>query len=249
MRRAAALALVLGACGARTELGGAANDDLAPDFAWYKLDERGGTTAHDSTPHHYDVDVGGVAWGDGARFDGTTCGTTSVAPAFRARPLSITAWLTPAARADETSNAWALTPFPPDALSGDAPTLGGYGLGLDAWTDSVGGAAVAVETGADATVAYHSLSGPFSPGARRFAALVVDASGPAHVYVDGALLADVTANVPPAVAPAPLHLGCHNLDEGYGTKRFFRGRIRDARVYTRALAPSEVAELFARGPV
>jgi hypothetical protein len=31
---------------------------------------------------------------------------------------------------DETDNNWALLPFPSNALSGDEPALGGFGLGL-----------------------------------------------------------------------------------------------------------------------
>jgi hypothetical protein len=253
-----ALAAFLVACGARTELGGVieistsdssidASTTPPPDFAWYKLDETSGSIAHDSTPHHFDVDVGGVAWGNGATFD-RQCGEVDVAPAFRVPPVTITAWLTPALRSDEDSNTYVLTPFPPDALSGDVPSLGGFGVGLDTWSNGGGGAALAAETGVDAPIAFHTISAPVTPGTRHFVVVVTEVSG-ATLYVDGGLLTTTSADTPPATSPAPLHLGCHNDDDGYGTKRFYEGAMRDVRVYTRLVGASEIGALFAAGPV
>ncbi len=249
--RAAWLVIAVAACGARTELDGPRPDaaldaasDLSPDFAWYRLDETSGSIAHDSTANHYDVDVGNVAWGEGATFV-QNCGAASVAASFRVAPVTITAWLTPALRADESANAYALTPFPPNALSGDVPALGGFGMGLDVWG---GGNALAVETGTNASIAFHSIAGSYSPGTRHFVAIVIDAAS-ASLYVDGAQLTPVTADTPPPSAPTPLRLGCHNDDTGYGTKRFYNGRMRDVRVYKRLLQSSEIAALHANGPV
>ena len=62
-----ALAVFVGACGARTQLRGGEADGsgaLIPDFAWYRLDETKGTTAHDSSSHHFDVVAAGPTWGD-----------------------------------------------------------------------------------------------------------------------------------------------------------------------------------------
>lgn len=128
------------------------------------------------------------------------------------------------------------------------PSLGGYGVGLDVWTNGGGGRALAVETGIDANVAFHVLTGPFQANTRYFVAMVVRPST-AKVWVNAALIAQVSANVLPSTNPTPLHLGCHNDDVGYGTKRFFEGRMRDARVYLRELDAFVVAELFADGPV
>lgn len=249
-----ASALLVAACGARSELRGGvsdgSSDGLIPDFVWYRLDETAGTTAHDSSSHHFDILVAGVTWGDGAIFDGgSVCGSTSVSSEFREPPLSITAWLTPDARDDETLDGYALTPFPPDAVSGDVPALGGYGIGLNVWTDGGGGRALAVETGAGANVAFHSEPGAFAAGVRHFVGLVVSTSGLARIYVDGAPFAEVSENVPPSASPTPLHLGCHNDDDGYGTKRFYKGRMRDVRIYKHALDAGAIESLFANGPV
>jgi hypothetical protein len=256
-------ATVAPACGARSSLspGEDASEtapdggDLVPDLAWYRLDETSGTIAHDASPGHHDIPgLDGVVWGDGATFDDVTvCGETSVAPGFRTPPVTLTAWLTPFARADETSTTHALQPYPPDAVSGDVPSLGGYGLGFDVWVDGLppgmpSAAALSVETGVNAPVAFHSLAGAFASGARHFVASVVDAAT-ATVYVDGAVYATVPADTPPAVAATPLHLGCHNDDTGYLTKRFFKGTIRDVRIYQRLLTAAEVSTLHAAGPI
>jgi hypothetical protein len=96
-------------------------------------------------------------------------------------------------------------------------------------------------------VGTHWLRDRFVVGRRHFTAVVVDATS-AIVYVDGAPLTTVSANTPPAIAPTPLHLGCHNDDTHYGTKRFFAGTIRDARIYRRLLDAAEIHRLFVNGP-
>ena len=244
------------ACGARSELrtssGGpsdAAPPEITPDFAWYKLDETSGPTAHDSGPNHWDVWISNVTWDDGAVFDGASaCGEVNVSEEFRQPPVTISAWLTPAAREDETSNAYALTPFPPDAISGDYPVEGGYGLGLDVWTDGSMGHALSVETGYGAATAFHSISGPFTAGDRHFLAVVVDTAN-ATIFVDGKQTTQTTDDIAPSVTPTPLHIGCHNDDTAYGTKRFYKGRMRDVRIFKRALGSDEIAQLFSNGPV
>ncbi len=232
----------------------AAPPDLTPDFAWYRLDETSGTVAHDSSPNHQDIPgLGGVIWGDGATFDGATvCGRTNVDASFRVPPVTITAWLTPAARADEEATAHALQPYPPNAVSGDVPSLGGYGIGVDVWTDGLppgvsSQAALAVESGVGLSAGFHSLPAPFTPLARHLVAAVEDA-GSVTVYVDGTVFAVQTADGPPPASPTPLHLGCHNDDTGYATKRFFEGKIRDVRIFRSLLTAAQIAALYQSGP-
>jgi hypothetical protein len=224
-------------------------DTPPPDFVWYLLNETSGTTAHDSSPHRFDItNLGGVVWESGASFDGTaTCGYTTVAARFRDPPVTISAWLTPVVRDDELLNEHALVPYPPSALSGDVPYLGGYGIGLDVWNGTQPGAALAIEDGINAGVAFHSLSGPFATGAEHFVALAV-VSDSASVYVDGSLFATVTASPPPSSSPTPLRLGCTNGDTAYQSKGFFKGRMRDARVYTRVVGSAEISQLYVNGP-
>jgi hypothetical protein len=248
---------VLG-CGARSELLDASgrapstqadagvDADVTPDFAWYRLDETSGTVAHDSSPHKYDIPgLDGVTWGDGATFDGATvCGRTVVDPSFRTPPISITAWMSAAVRADEAAPVYSLFPYPPNAVSGDVPGSGGYGIGLDVWTMT----ALAIESGVGGDSGFHSMSVPFGAGERHLFAAVTDAAM-VTVYVDGAAFAQTSANIPPGGSPTPLHLGCHNDDTGYATKRFFKGNLRDVRIFQKLLTPQQVGALYQAGPV
>jgi hypothetical protein len=69
------------------EAGVAAVPTPPRDFIWYVLDETIGTTAHDSSSHHFDINVPGVTWNQGGIFDGmTSCGGTT---AQRCMPLHL----------------------------------------------------------------------------------------------------------------------------------------------------------------
>jgi hypothetical protein len=260
-----------------------------PDYLWYLLDETEGTTVKDSTSHHFDIVDGlsGIVWNaggaGGATFEGaSTCGVTTVDGAMRSPPITMTAWLTPAERADGTLLLDALLPFPANALSDDVPGVGGYGIGLNVWGDGRGGSVLGVEgvspctqaglCAANATqnvaaagtafscTSASSCNQGFVAGREYFVAVAVqgvgDAGAPAdgsalvtaQVYVDGDLFDQDTAFIPPGEPEAPLYLGCCNLDTGYGSERFYQGRMRDVRVYKRYLGSGEIGQLFANGP-
>jgi hypothetical protein len=221
-----------------------------PEFAWYLLSETSGNTAHDSTANHYDVKLTNVTWGLGATFgaapgNSTSGGSVAVAAGLRQAPVSFTAWLAPNARGDETSNSYSITPFPPNAVSGDAAGSFGFGLGLNVWTDGTAGSALAVE---NVGYAFPNVGGTqFLAATEYFVAAAIDATS-AQMYVDGQPVAQATPTTPGATAQTTLWLGLHNADTAYGTKRFYVGRMRDVRVYKRVLTPTEVATLYASGP-
>jgi hypothetical protein len=222
-----------------------------PDFAWYRLDETSGTTAHDSTQNHYDVmDINGVTWSAGAHFDSAAgvCGWTSVPTVWRQPPVTLSAWITSEARADSTISSAGLTPFPSNAVSGDIPYLGGYGIGINVWTDGDAGSGLGVERGVSASgfVGFTTV-GSFVADTEYFLA-VTETATTATVYLGGALMTSFEADVPADGTPTLLYLGCHNQDTGYDSKRFFNGRLRDVRVYKRVLSAAEVERLNADGP-
>jgi hypothetical protein len=127
---------------------GPAFPTVPPDFAWYVLDETQGTTAADSSPNHYDItNLSNVTWDHGANFDGMNGGGyTNVDPSVRVAPITMSAWLTPIARADSTDHGgYSLVPFPPNAFSTDIPDNGGYAIGVDVWTDGTPGSMLAIE--------------------------------------------------------------------------------------------------------
>jgi len=219
---------------------------VIPDFAWYLLDETSGTTAHDSTPNHYDItNLTNVAWGSGAIFDGQSSkGSTTVAAGLRQAPVSFTAWLAPAARSDRNANNFNVVPFPPNAVSGDAPGFFGFGIGLNIWTDGTPGSALGVENvGYDFT----NAGAAFIAGTEYFVAATINTTT-AQVYVNAVLAGTGSPTTPGAAATTTLRLGNHNDDTQYGSKRFYKGRMRDVRVYKRALTSSEVTQIHAAGP-
>ncbi|HSY22150.1 MAG TPA: LamG-like jellyroll fold domain-containing protein [Polyangiaceae bacterium] len=235
-----------------------------PDFLWYVLDETAGTTAKDSSLNRYDItNLTDVVWDAGANFNGVSGGgSVDVDPSFRVPPITISAWLTPQARADETSNDYVLVPYPTNAIGDDDPGLYGFGIGLNVWTDGDGGSAVAAEDVDTCQRAYNPScianedtgdAGPFVAGDEYLVTVTVDepgdaAAAPAVVYINGEPYDVTSADVPGTSSATTLFLGRHNDDTGYGSKRFFAGRIRDARVYKRLLGPDEVAQLYANGP-
>jgi len=266
------LPLLLGACGGDSarhiEDAPATGSDsrtidaptaAAPDYIWFVLDEKSGTTARDSSSHHYDItDLTGVTWSNGAQFDGTGGGgSVAVDSSYRTPPLTLSAWLTPAARADETSIVGPLQPYPSNAIGDDIPAEFGYGLGLNTWTDGTPGSALTVEgvnacaPGASFPVACDlpptAGSPAFASGTEYLVTVTLDTTSVAHAYVNGVPYADATAAALQA-DPTQFWLGRHNDDTSYATKRFFAGGMRDVRVYKRVLAPTEVATLYAAGP-
>jgi hypothetical protein len=245
-----------------------------PDVVWYVLDETSGSVAKDSSANHFDVTLPGVTWDGGAVFDGrSVCGATTLGSAFRSPPLTLAAWLTPAMRTDQPTTV-SLQPFPPNAVSGDIPGVGGYGVGLNIWQtgSALGAEAVSPCLGTGLCVANRSQNaaaagntGPsctsvndchqgFVANKEYFIVVTVDqpavtpGTAPAQVYVDGMLFDDDVAGIPAATAMSPLHVGCHNADTRYGTTRFFDGRMRDVRIYQRHMTAAEVRALYAGGP-
>ena len=215
----------------------------SPDYIWFVLDETSGTTAKDSSSHHYDITgLTGVTWSQGANFDGTGGGGfVAVDSSYRSPPVTISAWLTATTRADRTSITGPLEPFPSNAIGDDIPGEFGYGFGLNVWSDGTPGSALTVEDfngcsfGATFPVDCTIAGAAFTAGTEYLVTIVINTDNTAHTYVNGALYADATVGTL-AVAATQFWLGRHNDDPDYGTKRFFDGRMRDVRVYKSALA-------------
>jgi hypothetical protein len=245
----------------------------APDYLWYVLDETDGATAHDSSPNQFDItNMTGVTWDAGANFDGVSGGgDTTLDSSYRSPPFTISVWLTPQLRAD-SPNGYSLQPYPPNAVSDDIPGLGGYSLGLNVWANgsALSGEGLAGCTGSFMCVANAlqnandadggpSCTSPtscnqgFIAGQEHFVVMTIEAPGDAGVapegwvYVDGVLFDQEPTNAL-SNDPAPLSIGRHNLDNGYGTTGVFDGRIRDVRIYKRQVGIAEIEQLYVNGP-
>jgi hypothetical protein len=210
---------------------------------WYRMNEGSGTVIHDEVGGHDAMLTGIYAWTQEGLSFTAGAGQTSMMPAeFRTYPLTVSAWLTPGARADEGASAYGLQPFPPNAVSNDVAGVGGFGMGVNVWTDGTPGSSLR------AGWANPTVAATFAAGTRYHVVLAYSASRTVSIYVDGALLAtrgtaaaDKTLGV--------LFVGAHNLDTGYASKRFFVGDIDDVRVYTSLLDASSIAALHDAGPL
>jgi hypothetical protein len=244
-----------------------------PNYLWYVLDETAGSTAHDSSPNHFDItNLTGVTWNQGANFDGVSGGgSTTLTSAFREPPITISVWLTPNLRAD-SPNGYALRPYPPNALSDDIPGVGGYAIGLNVWTTGSALSVEAVDTcygpgalcvagstqnaqdadGGPSCLSAATCNQGFVAGVTHLIVVAIAAGGgsesAASVYVDGVLFDQTTAVALSSSTTVPFYLGRTNLDTGYGTSGTYDGRIQDVRAYLRTLAVDEVVQLYASGP-
>jgi hypothetical protein len=161
---------------------------------------------------------------------------------FRTYPLTVSAWLTPAARADQGASSYGLTPFPANAISNDVAGVGGFGMGINVWTDGMPGSSLRVGW------VNPTVPATFNAGTRYHVVLAYSPSRMVSVYVGGTLLTmRGTANAD--MTQGALFVGAHNLDTGYGTKRFNIGEIDDVRIYTTLLDAPTVAALHDAGPL
>jgi hypothetical protein len=218
-----------------------------PDRFWFPLTETDGVIASDRSPGGRDIALYGGTWDQGARFDGKgTGGRVGVPDTNRQPPLTLTAWLRAEVRDDQEGGTHGITPFPTNAVSTDIPHRSGYGIGLNVWTDTGGGAVLRTEGGG--SYRTDPQGRPFVAGREYFVAVVYSAAR-TETYVDGVRLGTAAAFQPGQGSPTYLFIGRHNDDLAYRTRNFFKGTIRDVRAYGMALDAAEVARLYAEGPV
>lgn len=198
--------------------------------AYWALDENTGTRANDSSGHGYTGTlVGGAAWragvmGSAVDFDGVD---DVVITTFDA---NLPAW---------TVSAWVRSPAAPAAASASGPVQREANFQMNwnhpdaafrgAMALQVGGGWYAASFGALEPNVWYLLTGTYDGETLR-------------AYTNGVL---VSANAAPSGAAAaealPLVLGRH----ARRTTQFFAGSVDDVRVWSRALAASEIQALAA----
>ncbi len=201
---------------------------------WYKLDETSGTTAADSSGHGRDATVAGTTgWGgaQGLAFDGSsTYVTTPDSPMAGLTSITVATdvWVDPAQA----------TPY---FIYGFGNTTSGYGDGYLFATGNPHRAGVA--SGNWSTEQVTASSAALPRGGWKHIAYTQTGST-AVLYEDGVEIArrtDVTIT-PGSIGGGTTtanHLGKSN----YPGDHLFKGRLRDFRMYDRALSAAEVAEL------
>ena len=208
-------------------------------LAHWRLDDGKGDAALDSSGNGYHGTLRGLkdgpTWAQDPRgtalsFDGVDdCVETETFFPDLAMPFSIALWVNPAAtqleHADILGNHG--EPFSGMVIQqdGKATNSFGFGYGDGKQWQGCGNARLA------ANVWQHI-------------ALVCDGTN-ALFYVDGVEKCRGPANTP--IKPNPGQ--SFTLGLGHHTPRYFRGLLRDARIYCKALSPAEVADLARAGDV
>jgi hypothetical protein len=224
------------------------SDPLEPDLAWWKLDETSGSTATDSIGS-YTIPVVGATWDRGLICSGdgiNGIAAASVPTRWRQPSFSVSIWITPYIRNDliDQGPPSYYKPAPGSAYSLDIPGQGGPGV-MAHLVESANTAST--DSFAD-TLITGGINGLLKYPGRTFHVLMVHGAVTDALYLDGVLVASGPSVGMTEVA-STFRIGYHNSDTGYGTSRFFKGRVQDIRVYGRDLSAADAIALHAAGPV
>jgi len=204
-------------------------------LVWLKFDTSGTTTPNYGS-------FGGTVTGPTATFDGSSKLTLplnhtksitlpSLTSRFRQVPITWMGWFKPYLRGTPGGQG-NIQIYPPNAISNDVFSYGGYGIGLNVWSAGnevkAGDATVAVTVAADTW--YHMVG--------------VSTVGGTDVYVNG-VYATHSSYIVTDGRSSSLYVGRHNDDSGYGEKRFWFGEMADVRIYAAALDAETISTLYA----
>ncbi|MGC5167530.1 OmpL47-type beta-barrel domain-containing protein [Luteimicrobium sp. DT211] len=220
--------------------------------ASYLLDETSGSTAHDTSGNHRDgTVVGAASWngGDGFTFGGGAAGSGNaikLPDGLVAGDDDVSVDLDVQVDPALTGN-WFLF-----NLGNQAPYPDGTGYLFATGKDSSGRFRGAFATGGFATEQSAARPGALATGTWKHVTLVVDGGTPAHpgsvsLYEDGAL---VGRRVNVTTSPASIATSTWNFlgRSAYAADASFQGRLKDVRVYDRALDADDVAALAGAAP-
>jgi len=197
------------------------------------FDEGSGTIAHDSSGNGYDGIIYGATWTDGISngglsFDGNDYVQFS-SPIINQPPATVIAWVKPIEAIPNHYNY---------VIANGGETQLSYGLSMlyeinpkigNGWEFYVRNSPI---------VHYAHLEGPADTATWTQLVGVWEASGNASLYKNGELVAnDTTAPTGPLAGPNKMRIGSASV---YNAAYFFRGRIDEVSIYSRALTPDEI---------
>lgn len=149
-------------------------------------------------------------------------------------PLSIDAWVKPEIR-DEGPGF-----YPNNVVSNDNPRAFGHGFGVNVFS---GGSQMAVEY----QDGFREVPGVSFTAGQWYHVAVVYTTGNVKTYINGQMADDFSFTQGALDGASSMHIGKHNDDAGYGTRRFFKGLIDEVEVFNRAVSASEIQALVVAG--
>ena len=157
-------------------------------------------------------------------------------PAINAIPVTLEAFIKPEVRSDGSS-------FPNNVLSNDLPGNFGLGFGVNIYTSGASTVSMLTIEYKNGFRYLTNLAG-LTAGVWTHIALVYN-YGNVKTYINGVLVDDFNYTQQSLNANTTyMHIGKHNDDGSYSTRRFFKGAIDEVRVWNRALCSSEIAAQY-----
>ncbi len=145
-------------------------------------------------------------------------------------PHTLEAWVKPDLRNDQDTNS---RMFPNNIISNDNPGSGGHGFGVNTWS---GGSELVVE--------HHNfprvIPGVSFQAGEWYHIAVTYSEGSYVVYVDGMIVDYYSYSQQKLDGVNFIMFGYHNNDDGYGTKRYFKGIIDDIRIWNIARTKEQI---------
>ncbi|MFC0629317.1 family 43 glycosylhydrolase [Kribbella deserti] len=204
--------------------------------AHYSLDQTSGTIATDLTGHGYDGKVSGdAAWADGALNLGGTNGHVelpdNMMTGLEAITVSTDVWIDPGQA----------TPY---FIWGLGNTVGDIGNGYLFTTGNAYRTSIA--SGNWSTEQTATSGTPLARGAWKTLTYTLTPDGVATIYLDGVQVGQKTGVT---IAPGDIGTGRTTANyigrSVYTSDKYLKGKVRDFRLYNRALSAAEVSELAA----
>ncbi|MEV6643126.1 family 43 glycosylhydrolase [Amycolatopsis sp. NPDC051371] len=206
--------------------------------AHWPLDAKSGQVATDTTGHGYDGALAGdVSWSDGSLAFGGTNGHVQLPNNLLTGAASATV------SADVLVDPAQQTPYFLWGFGNTAPSGAGDGYLFTTGGTASGGLRGAIATGNWTTEQQVASSGGFPRGVWKNLTLTVG-DGVAVLYLDGV---EVGRNANATIKPSDLGGGvtaANYLGRSlYASDKYFRGKMKDVRLYNRALTGLQVATL------
>ncbi|WP_276132624.1 choice-of-anchor L domain-containing protein [Polluticoccus soli] len=155
-----------------------------------------------------------------------------VMPAINSIPVTLEAMVKPELRPEGDVF------YPNNVLSNDLPGNYGLGFGVNVYN---GGSRIVIEY----KNGFHEiLNAPGIVADQWSHVAVVYNLGNFKVFVNGTEVASINHAAVALNNTVHMHIGKHNDDAGYGTRRFFKGAIDEVRVWNRALCSAEITAQY-----